>query len=328
MSSAHATLDPSARAADASNAPPRGGDARARGGERDSRAPCVLSLENPALRNALADIPLMLQWEVLRSAPRPLAVDEAAEACRISPASAQELLDRLVETGLVVRLRASLRERRITYRSIASEVAFAWDRSSAEQACFVEQCREGMRAHSHGLVERHAARGEQALLNRPHFCLHSNLLATTEELKQIQDALRTLGKVIAEIEERARNRATARDRAGVADPPVGQGEREFPLHVRAELVPLRHPEPCFPHFSIWDADSLPMELAQRTRAPSSVLAPRELEIAARLAKGESRPAIAAALGVSVNTVATTTKRIYAKLGVRSRGAFVARMKDG
>ncbi len=336
MSSAQTTHGPAAQSGERrrgeDRGEDRGGDAHPRGAERDSREPCALNLESPALRAALADIPLMQQWEVLRAAPRPLAVDEAASACRISPASAQEFLDRLVQLGLAVRLRATLREKRITYRSIAAEVIFAWDRRSEEQVRFVEDYREAMRAYSHELVERHAARGEHELNNRPQICLHSNMLATAEETSQILDALRALGKVIAEVERRGRIRAAARGRAGASgaadDEVEREADREFPLHVRAELVPLRHPEPATPHFSVWDVETLPKELEQRTRAPSAVLAPRELQIATRLARGESRPTIAAALGVSINTVATTTKRIYAKLGVRSRGAFVARMKDG
>jgi DNA-binding CsgD family transcriptional regulator len=41
-----------------------------------------------------------------------------------------------------------------------------------------------------------------------------------------------------------------------------------------------------------------------------------------LARGQSCPEISSALDVSVNTVRTITKRLYAKLGVRRRAELV------
>ena len=69
------------------------------------------------------------------------------------------------------------------------------------------------------------------------------------------------------------------------------------------------------------------EMRYLQRAPAMVLTDRERQIANRLVDGETRPQVAKALGVSPNTIASATKRIYAKLGVRSRAEFVARMKS-
>ena len=49
-----------------------------------------------------------------------------------------------------------------------------------------------------------------------------------------------------------------------------------------------------------------------------VLSVREREIARMLADGQSCPEIAQSLALSVNTVRTVTKRLYAKIGVRRR----------
>jgi DNA-binding CsgD family transcriptional regulator len=56
------------------------------------------------------------------------------------------------------------------------------------------------------------------------------------------------------------------------------------------------------------------------------LSPRERQVAAMLAAGKTRPEIAEALGVSLNTVATIGKRIYAKLGVRRRAELASRLR--
>ena len=55
------------------------------------------------------------------------------------------------------------------------------------------------------------------------------------------------------------------------------------------------------------------------------LSPREQEIVRLIAKGYPNKAIAAVLDISVWTVSTHLRRVFAKLGVSSRAAVVARM---
>lgn len=59
------------------------------------------------------------------------------------------------------------------------------------------------------------------------------------------------------------------------------------------------------------------------------LSPREREVARMIAKGYPNKIIASVLEISVWTVSTHLRRIFAKLGVTSRTAMVTRMfKDG
>ncbi|MFN9078821.1 MAG: response regulator transcription factor [bacterium] len=96
-------------------------------------------------------------------------------------------------------------------------------------------------------------------------------------------------------------------------------------HLAMEIRPLLHPVAPIPQFSLWNADYVPELVLHREKDPASILSPRELEVARRPATGESRPFIAKSLGISTNTVATTSKRIYAKLGVNNRAAIASRM---
>jgi DNA-binding CsgD family transcriptional regulator len=98
--------------------------------------------------------------------------------------------------------------------------------------------------------------------------------------------------------------------------------------VALEFRPLKTAELPICDIGTWEKKALASELAYLTRSPASVLTPREQQIARRLSDGESRPEVAKALGVTVNTINSATKRIYTKLGVRNRAEFTARMKSG
>lgn len=63
-------------------------------------------------------------------------------------------------------------------------------------------------------------------------------------------------------------------------------------------------------------------------APASLLSPREREIARMVSRGYPTKTIAADLGISTWTVSTHLRRIFVKLGVRTRAAMVARLAEG
>jgi DNA-binding CsgD family transcriptional regulator len=61
--------------------------------------------------------------------------------------------------------------------------------------------------------------------------------------------------------------------------------------------------------------------------PTEALTPRELEIARMVAKGHPNKAIAAVLDISTWTVSSHLRRMFAKVGVSSRAAMVARLSE-
>lgn len=76
-----------------------------------------------------------------------------------------------------------------------------------------------------------------------------------------------------------------------------------------------------------EVDGVRCVLARATddRGELPSLSPREHEVARMIAKGLPNKVIASVLDISVWTVSTHLRRIYAKLGVSSRAAMVARM---
>jgi DNA-binding NarL/FixJ family response regulator len=63
----------------------------------------------------------------------------------------------------------------------------------------------------------------------------------------------------------------------------------------------------------------------QTPRVQNVLSPRELEVARMVAKGYPNKVIAGVLDISSWTVCTHLRRIFAKLGVTSRAAMVAKV---
>lgn len=68
-------------------------------------------------------------------------------------------------------------------------------------------------------------------------------------------------------------------------------------------------------------------VVEPVQGPPPALSPREQEIARMVAKGYANKSIASVLDISSWTVSSHLRRIYAKLGVSSRAAMVARLLE-
>ena len=292
--------------------------------------PTVLNLDAPGMMAAMADESGMQRWEVLRRSTRPLTVHELAERCGVSDSVAQATLDRLVVAGLAVRVKASARQRQITYRSVSERVVVQWDRTSDAHLSFLLQQRRRIRDHSRSVIDRNDDLDVRALQGRVRFRGHQSYMLTASEAAEITKALRSAWHQITAIDERARaralQRADGRTRDG-AEPGGAAVEEEHPYHIALEFRPLKTPDLPWSDLGVWEKQAVERELNYLAHSPARVLTDRELDIARRLAAGESRPEVAKSLGVTTNTIATATKRIYAKLGVRNRAEFTSRMKD-
>jgi DNA-binding CsgD family transcriptional regulator len=103
---------------------------------------------------------------------------------------------------------------------------------------------------------------------------------------------------------------------------VGQDERVRVL-LRAlvrrvhELGPLEDGAP------VLDVQELGVRCVLTPAGCADVLSPREREVARMVGLGSTNKMIAASLGISLYTVSTHLRRIFAKLDVPTRAAMVA-----
>ena len=75
-------------------------------------------------------------------------------------------------------------------------------------------------------------------------------------------------------------------------------------------------------------DNVRCVLVVSPQVPRHTLSPRELQIARLVAEGATNRAIASSLEISLWTVSTHMRRIFAKLDVRSRAEMVAHFFGG
>ncbi len=294
-------------------------------------SPTILSLESTKLRRAMSDFVTMQRWEVLRRAATPMGVQELSEACRTDEEEMQRSLDLLVEAGLAVRLRATTRVRKITYRSVAEHVVIKVNRADPEQASFMTLGLSRIRAYSRGLVDSVRPEALDARVQGLQLSGCLSLMLTVEEAEELKRVLRQAWAVLGEYSKRAwlGQRGEGRPEGTVQPSDADAAERtRFPFHVSLEFHPLDATPLPLPEATSWSAESVAKEVEFVATAPAAVLSPRELEVARLLASGRSRPEIARALRLSLNTIGSMTRRIYAKLSVRNRAEFTSRMQSG
>lgn len=285
--------------------------------------PTVLKVSEPKVASVFADLAAMQRWEVLRRSDVPMAADELAAECRVAIDVVQRTLDRLLDAGLVVRIKASSRSRRITYRAVSKEVIFEYDEHSTDERRWVLERRESHKRYARDCIDRaHATSAIQGRNLRCFWCSISTIM-NDEESRQAHRAIVDAMLVLLELEKRAL--ARAREARSLPEPePKPKPSGNF--FIRLELQELAEPELPIPHFILADSKAARRHVAELGARANLVLAERELEVARLLATGASRPKIAAALGLSPNTIATVSKRIYSKLQVHSRAELAARMR--
>lgn len=275
---------------------------------RDSQ----LKLNDPALLRVLKDIPTMQRWEILRRSRRAMSVAELASAAKAPLASMQESLDALVAARLADIKPATSRRRQITYQAAMERLIVRWRRHDPADAAAWRALGEFMRDHSRKVQDEASARPGAELFAPFNFTGCVSVLLLDDDALRVRECLRAAYAMLAEADQRARSSADSPDAK--------------PYHVSVNQQRLWEAQPPMAEFFVFEEASHDQECRLLQSGPSRLLSPRELDVARLLERGMSRPAIAAQLGLTPNTVASISKLVYRKLGVRSRAHLAARMR--
>lgn len=270
-----------------------------------------LELNDPAILRALLDIPTMQRWEIMRRTQRAFSAAELAVESRARIEEVQRSLDRLVEARLVHASRATARRRHITFRAAMNRLFLVWDRRKPEDVAAQRAVDDCMRDYSRR-VQDEALRRVRAGLQPKNVGGAMSVVLHEDDSMKVREAFRALYELLVEADRRARSGS---------DP-----SRCTPYHIAFSQMRLQEAESPMAEFFVVDKESVRRDPTVFMQAPGKRLSPREFQIAKLLEAGRSRPAIAAQLGLTPNTVSSLSKVIYRKLGVRSRAELAVRMR--
>jgi DNA-binding CsgD family transcriptional regulator len=277
---------------------------------RPSVPSLTLDLRDARVRALLAEPTHLSVWEVLRRFDRPVPVREIAQVIRCEESIAQAVVDALVALRLVVSHAASASSRLIRYEAASKALVIAFDPDEPDQLSELgrigERFKELGRAGRVSLVEYPGSDAFAFEYARPAHLDEEQLARLKSLLRQVRNLL----------EQSASTRSVA----------VGDGGVLCTHQVLIEVHPCRPGTLPLPQIVLAPRAEVgaACSLVSGTGMPDLSL--RERTVALALAAGRSRPAIAGELGLSVHTVATVSKRVYAKLKVRSRAELANRLR--
>lgn len=251
-------------------------------------------------------------FEVLRCFRKPATLQQLAIATGIPRLRLASLVDGLVEAGIVRGQPAKGRRRQPTFEAACQQIVVLFDTGNhaecelvrkhmdavtADQRLAADETRKHGVSHPAGTVY-HESRGKFLLRPDQHAELRRRLHAVDEFVNQI-----------------------------AADCTVPEPTAPLLCNhlIEIRVAPLRTPLLPLPWILAADRRTAPdlAKAAHRSTAPD--LGRREQQVAIAMAHGETRPEIARRLGLSPHTVASISKRIYAKLGVSSRAQLANRL---
>lgn len=251
-------------------------------------------------------------WEIVRRHRGPATVADVASRTGRSVQDAQRALDALVDARLAKQVPGRGSRRAAGYEvAEASILVIGFDPLDEGDNGRLRKFTDRYADHARGIIDgartARAADGEWML---DLFCpVRIDAVEQAELRRRIEDLQDFLCNLQAK--------------------PAGDGAPDA-HHCNYQVVlqvhPTRSPVLPLPMFHFVRRSNADEAVARFRSAHMRGLSPRERQVALELIKGRTRPEVARQLGVSANTVATICKRVYAKLGIRTRTQLAARLR--
>ena len=274
----------------------------------------TLDAQHPGLLDALGDVDAMCLWEAIRVQRSPATLPELSALTGIAAGTVQTLLDRLAEAGLVRSVRARKPRNSVGYVVTTQPLVVAFDHSDDAMVARIKEISRKWERHAEHLIGNHGAADA---------CRNTTFRSRYVGIDQLDPAdfaeLRRRIERVCEFWNMLAGKNGGTDEAG-------RRRRRGNHAISIRVEPLDHA--ALPNPEVWfrpRAAADRAESSMRGRRARRPLTAREAEVARGLASGLQRRQLAQHLGVSIHTLTTMCKRIYAKLGVHSQAELAAQM---
>lgn len=275
----------------------------------------ITDIQRAGLVDALATPLHASLWELARRLARPADASEFAAMAQRDHAEVQHGLDALVDAGLLEKLPVRADRRHPTYRTRYETLIVTFDPNDPAQIRTAESIGSSYLNHGRAQISAFLASDSTAEgLMRPGWRHQSycNARLSPEEIGELRRRIRAVHEFLSGLQSQMKG-------VEPSDSP------HCNIQVFIQVLPTDPPALPLPEIRV-----VPHHLVHEAREAATsnglhLLSTRERQVAIQLARGMSRPEVARELGVSVNTVATISKRIYAKLGVRRRAELPSRL---
>lgn len=281
-------------------------------------AALVVDLEQAEAIGLLTDSFTLGVWELVRRFTHPATAEDLTALSHGDPANVQRILDQLSSAGLLEKLPIRADRRVPTYRSRHESIVLAYDPSNRAHLdlakAFSDALIDAGRRSIARFYDTDRVGPNSDPMNWRHrsYCMGKLQPHHIEELKRM---VRGIHDFMTSIQAEIKN-------IDAASP------QDCNFQIMVEAVPASAPALPMPHLYLTSRERAQEVATKASNTAMHALSPRERQVGVLLASGKTRPEIAEALGVSLNTVATIGKRIYAKLGVRRRAELATRLRVG
>ncbi len=276
------------------------------------RSPEPIGLGKPGVAAALMNAEALAIWEHLRVVGREATATEIAEAFGWDRDVVEERLRLLEAAGglLVERVSAPKRMGDPRWRVARGSIVIEHRADDPRDQAIVARIRRIFEADRRASIRSQAKSFEDRAADEEIFLGMQVGSFNDEELRRI-------GEILGELEEAF----ACSDRSAAKESASGPWST---YHVSIDVMPLGAGVAPQPTMNVVGREWAP-QLAGNLDDRLASLSKRERAVAFALRDGLDRRRIAESLGVSPHTVATLVKRLYAKLGIRSRRDLARRL---
>jgi len=271
----------------------------------------ITDLSQRGVAELLTDSVAMRCWGALRRSHRGTDARSIAAAARTTAARAQSSLDTLVSLGLAARLGGARDRRASTYRSSGAELVVAWRPQDAAHRATVSRIEEERALDLRDAIEALGGRGIERNARDATHVLGATAHMTARERSE-------LSRLVLDIERLVLTAQQRDERRSPLDAPPN-------VIVSTALAPVAPTTPTVPCVFLVPEAGVRAVSERLAAGPMDQLSGREREVAAALALGLSRKAIAAQAGLAEGTIVTLSRRVYRKLGVHNRAELATRL---